>query len=86
MVYARKGSFGDMYGDGWYEVARDRAEGRRREAAEARLAHRLAGDRDPLRARIRARAARLLFALAVAVERRETWRVVWERLGERGRL
>jgi hypothetical protein len=30
--------------------------------------------------------ARRLFALAVALDRRETWSVVWERLGARGRL
>ena len=35
---------------------------------------------------LRARAARLLFDLAVAAEREETWRLVWERLEARGRL
>jgi hypothetical protein len=30
--------------------------------------------------------ARRLFALAVATEREETWRVVWERLEAKGRL
>ena len=35
---------------------------------------------------IRARMARRLFALAVAAEREETWRVVWERLEAKGRL
>ena len=35
---------------------------------------------------LRARTARRLFALAVATEREETWRVVWERLEARGRL
>ena len=34
----------------------------------------------------RARAARRLFELAVATEREETWRLVWERLEARGRL
>ena len=34
---------------------------------------------------LRARLARQLFALAVAAEREETWRVVWERLEARGR-
>lgn len=29
---------------------------------------------------LRARAARRLFVLAEAVERRETWKMVWERL------
>ncbi|WP_228281492.1 hypothetical protein [Rubrobacter marinus] len=85
-VGTRRGSFGEMYGDGWYGVVRDRVERQREEAEEARLARTLTRERDPLRVRARARAARWLFALAVAVERRETWRVVWERLGERGRL
>ena len=35
---------------------------------------------------LRARMARWLFTLAVAAEREETWRVVWERLEARGRL
>lgn len=35
---------------------------------------------------LRARMARRLFALAVAAEREETWRLVWERLEARGRL
>ena len=34
---------------------------------------------------LRARLARRLFALAVAAEREETWRVVWERLEAKGR-
>lgn len=34
---------------------------------------------------LRARLARQLFALAVATEREETWRVVWERLEAKGR-
>jgi hypothetical protein len=34
----------------------------------------------------RARMARRLFALAVAAEKEETWRVVWERLGAKGGL
>jgi hypothetical protein len=35
---------------------------------------------------LRARLARRLFALAVAAERQETWKVVWERLEAKGRL
>ena len=35
---------------------------------------------------LRARIARRLFELAVAAEREETWRLVWERLEARGRL
>jgi hypothetical protein len=34
----------------------------------------------------RARTVRRLFELAVAAEREETWRLVWERLEARGRL
>ena len=86
IVGAKKGSFGEMHGDGWYRVARDRIESRREEAEEAGLAREVVRNMDPVRTRMRARAARWLFTLAVAVERRETWRVVWERLGERGRL
>ena len=86
IVGTRKGSFGEMYGDGWHEVVRDGMERQRKAAGEARLARMVTRERSSLPARLRARAARRLFALAVAVERRETWRVVWERLGERGRL
>jgi hypothetical protein len=35
---------------------------------------------------LRARMARRLFALAVAAEKEETWRVVWERLDTKGSL
>ena len=35
---------------------------------------------------LRARLACRLFALAVAAERQETWKIVWERLEARGRL
>ena len=35
---------------------------------------------------LRARLARRLFALAVAAERQETWKMVWERLEAKGRL
>jgi hypothetical protein len=35
---------------------------------------------------LRARLARRLFALAVAAERQETWKIVWERLEAKGRL
>ena len=87
VVGVKRGSFGEMHGDGWYRVVQDRVERQREEAAEARLAREVGRDTDSARRmRMRARAARWLFALAVAVERRETWRVVWERLGERGRL
>jgi hypothetical protein len=42
--------------------------------------------RPPGEPSLRARLARRLFALAVAAEREETWRLVWERLEARGRL
>lgn len=51
----------------------ERAAGRRRYAPPE--------DKPSLRARL----ARQLFALAVAAEREETWRVVWERLEAKGR-
>ena len=86
VVGVKRGSFGGMHGDGWYRVVQDRVERQREEAAEARLGREAVRNTDSSRMRMRARAARWLFALAVAVERRETWRVVWERLGERGRL
>jgi hypothetical protein len=35
---------------------------------------------------LRARTARKLFEAAVALDRGETWRVVWDRLESRGRL
>ena len=35
---------------------------------------------------LRARMARRLFALAVVLDRRETWSMVWERLEAKGRL
>ena len=48
------------------------------EARERRLARLASGKAE--RSSLRARAARRLFGFAVAVEREETWRVVWERL------
>lgn len=64
-----------MHGGWSVEFVRDRNARLRREAEERRLA-RLAGGRPSLRAR----AARRLFGFAVALEREETWRAVWERL------
>jgi len=58
---------------------------REQEFAERR-AERRRYARSPGRPSLRARVARRLFALAVAAEREETWRVVWERLEARGRL
>jgi hypothetical protein len=48
------------------------------EAEERRLARLAAGAAE--KPSLRARAARRLFGFAVALEREETWRVVWERL------
>jgi hypothetical protein len=64
---------------GWEEeFVRERNAGTLAEAEERRLARLVAGavERIPLRAR----AARWLFAFAIALEREEIWRVVWERL------
>lgn len=74
-----------MYSDWHYARLHDR-EARERELAERmeeRRGDALASARGPS---LRASVARGLFQLAVAVERRETWRVVWERLEARGRL
>jgi hypothetical protein len=58
---------------GWSEeFVRQRNAGTLAEAAE--------------RLSLRARAARLLFGFAVALEREEIWRVVWERLEAPGDL
>jgi hypothetical protein len=51
-----------------------------------RMAERGRYARSPGEPSLRARLARRLFALAVATEREETWRQVWERLEARGRL
>ena len=65
------------------ELARERNATRLAEAEERRLAAQAPG-RSPLLsralARARGRAARGLFGFAVALEREETWRAVWERL------
>ena len=73
-----------MFNDLHYMVVQDRT-AREQEFAEQR-AERRRYARSPGRPSLRARAARRLFALAVAAEREETWRVVWERLEARGRL
>ena len=54
------------------------------EAEERRLARRVAGAAE--KPSLQARAARRLFGFAVALEREETWRVVWERLEAPRRL
>ena len=73
-----------MFNDLHYMVVQDRT-AREQEFAERR-AERRRYARSLGRPSLRARAARRLFALAVAAEREETWRVVWERLEARGRL
>ena len=66
-----------MYADGWYEVVKDRTAHERASAAERRLARKVT--RGP---NLRARVARGLFALAVAVETEEAWRALWDRVEE----
>jgi hypothetical protein len=73
-----------MFTDYHYLMLQDRAS-RERAFAEA-VAERNRFARAPWEPSLRARLARRLFALAVAAEREETWRLVWERLEARGRL
>ena len=68
--------------DHWsYATLKDRMDRERELADQRRQA--LAVARKPS---LRARAARRLFALAVVLDRRETWSAVWERLEAKGRL
>ncbi|MGH3145326.1 MAG: hypothetical protein ACRDTR_05940, partial [Rubrobacter sp.] len=67
-----------------YVMLQDRT-AREQDLAE-RMAERRKYARPSGRASVRARMARRLFALAVATERNETWRMVWERLETKGRL
>ena len=73
-----------MFTDYQYLLLQDRT-AREQDFAE-RVAERRRCARSPGEPSLRARLARRLFALAVAAEREETWRVVWERLEARGRL
>jgi anti-sigma-K factor RskA len=73
-----------MFNDYQYVVLHDRT-ARERDFAE-RVAERRRYARPPGAPSVRARVARRLFALAVATERNETWRLVWERLEAKGRL
>jgi len=73
-----------MFNDLHYMVLQDRTT-RERDLAE-RMAERGRYVRSPGRPSLRGRVARRLFQLAVAAEREETWRVVWEKLEARGRL
>ena len=65
----------EWWSAGYAQERRDRALA---EAEERRLALLVAGAAQ--RPSLRARAARWLFGFAVALEREETWRAVWERL------
>jgi hypothetical protein len=73
-----------MFNDWHYMVVQDRAA--REQALAERVAERERYARSPGKPSLRARMARRLFELAVAAEREETWRVVWEKLEARGRL
>ena len=73
-----------MFNDYQYLMLQDRT-AREQDLADRR-AERRRYARSPGEPSLRARVARRLFALALAAEREETWRVVWERLEARGRL
>lgn len=73
-----------MQGD-WFYLETDHKM-REREKAERVARRRTLAQLKAGRPSVRARLERRLFALAVAAEREETWRVVWERLESRGRL
>ena len=73
-----------MFTDYQYMLLQDRT-AREQDLAD-RVAERRRYARSPGELSLRARLARRLFALAVAAEREETWRQVWERLEARGRL
>jgi hypothetical protein len=74
----------EMFTEWQYVLTQDRA-AREQDLAE-KMAERGRYARSPGKPSLRARVARRLFELAVAAEREETWRVVWERLEARGRL
>ena len=59
---------------------------RERELAELMAERRRQALAAASRPSLRARMARRLFALAVVLDRRETWSMVWERLEAKGRL
>jgi hypothetical protein len=73
-----------MFNDWQYVLVQDRA-AREQDLAE-KIAERGKYARSPGKPSLRARLARRLFELAVAAEREEIWRLVWERLEARGRL
>ena len=64
-----------------YEIAMHRMNEEHAEAERRRLV-RLATRGRPT---LRARAARRFFKVAVALDREETWRIVWEKLEAKGR-
>ena len=72
-----------MYRDQFYMIE-DRVL-REQDLAE-RIAERQRYARRAQKSSLRARLARRLFALAVATESQETWKIVWERLEAKGRL
>ncbi len=73
-----------MFTDYQYMLLQDRTA--REQDLARRVAQRRRYARSPGEPSLRARLARRIFDLAVATEREETWRVVWERLEARGRL
>ena len=73
-----------MFNDYQYVALQDRTA--REQDFAVRVAERRKYARPPGKSSVRARMARRLFALAVATERNETWRMVWERLEAKGRL
>jgi hypothetical protein len=60
------------------ELARERNAGILAEAEKRRVARMV--PRGPVLGALRARVARKMFEIAVALEKEETWRAVWERL------
>ena len=73
-----------MFTDYQYLLLQDRT-AREQDLAQ-KVAERERHAQSRQRLSLRARMARRLFELAVATEREETWRLVWERLEARGRL
>ena len=70
-----------MYSELSYEAARERAARQREQVDEQRLgALARRARRKQSREALRARAARRLFAAAFALDARESWRAVWDRM------
>jgi hypothetical protein len=72
-----------MYGD-WFYLEQERKD-RERALARSMRERRVLAQLEAKKPSMRARLARGLFGLAVATEREETWRAVWERLEAKGR-